>query len=147
MKYRKTLPDEEMVQIITETAREISERHEIEFERMGCDNNHIHLLCSAYPKSAPSQRVKEFKSITAREIFRRKPSVKKALRVRCEFWSGGYDLATEGEVGNGSVVERSVRNQGLPREDLRQLNLFQYLRNTPCPWRGLVYWLIEQYWG
>ena len=123
VKYRKALLDEEVIQIITETAGEISERYDMEFERIGCDGNHIHLLCTAQPKIAPGQIVRVFKSITAREIFRRKPDVKKSLWGG-EFWTDGYYVATVGEGGNWSVVERYVRNQGQPREDLRQFKLF-----------------------
>src|SRR5260370_25607221 len=94
VKYRKTLLDEEVVQIITETARAISERYDMEFERIGCDGNHIHLLCTAHPKIAPGQIVRAFKSITAREIFRRKPSVKKSLWGG-EFWTDGYYVRSE----------------------------------------------------
>ena len=77
VKYRRALLDETVVKIIVETAVEISERYDIEFEQIGCDRDHIHLLCSAHPKVAPGQIVRVFKSITAREIFRRKPSVKR----------------------------------------------------------------------
>ena len=69
------------------------------------------------------RRVRIFKSITAREIFRRKPSVKKALWGG-EFWTDGYYVATVGERGNWAVVERYVRNQGKPKDELRQLKLF-----------------------
>lgn len=51
----------------------------IEFESLGCDVNHIHLLCSLHPKISPGQIVCIFKSITAREVFRGKPLVKKSL--------------------------------------------------------------------
>jgi putative transposase len=123
VKYRKTLLDEEVVQIIIETAQGISARYDMEFEQIGCDGNHIHLLCSAHPKIAPGQIVRVFKSITAREIFRRKPSVKKVLWGG-QFWTDGYYVATVGEGGGWAVVERYVRNQGKPREDLRQFKLF-----------------------
>ena len=123
VKYRLSLLDDEDERVIVETASEISERYEIEFEQIGCDGNHIHLLCSAHPKIAPSQIVQMFKSITAREIFRRKPSVKKSLWGG-QFWTDGYYVATVGEGGSWDVVERYVRNQGKPREDLRQFKLF-----------------------
>ena len=55
VKYRRALLDEEAVGIIVETAREIAERYEIEFEQVGCDRDHIHLLCSAHPKVAPGE--------------------------------------------------------------------------------------------
>lgn len=123
VKYRKALPDEEVIQIIIETAGEITERYDMEFEQIGCDGDHIHLLSTAHPKLSPGQIVRVFKSITARAIFSRKPSVKQALRGG-QFWADGYYVATVGEGGGWGVVERYVRNQGKPRESLRQLALF-----------------------
>ena len=115
--------DDEVVTIIVETAKGIAERYDIEPEKMGCDKDHIHLLCSAHPKIAPGQIVRVFKSITAKEIFRRKPSVKKELWGG-EFWTDGYYVATVGERGNWSKVEQYVEKQGKPRNELRQLGLF-----------------------
>jgi putative transposase len=106
-----------------ETAQGIGERCDIEFEQTGGDSNHIHLLCSSHPKLAPGQIVRVFKSLTSREIFRRKPEVKRALWGG-QFWTDGYDVATVGEGGAWAVVERYVRHQGRPRESLRQLPLF-----------------------
>lgn len=99
------------------------ERYDIEFEQMGCDRDHIHILCPAHPKVAPGQIVRVFKSLAAREILRAKPSVKRALWGG-QFWTDGYYVATVGERGEWSVVERYVRNQGKPSEELRQLKLF-----------------------
>ena len=123
VKYRRGLLDGGVVEIITQTAKEIQERYDIEFEQIGCDRDHIHLLCSAHPKVAPGQIVRVFKSITARELFRRKPELKRALWGG-EFWSDGYYVATVGERGDWSVVERYVKNQGNPKDDLRQFKLF-----------------------
>jgi putative transposase len=123
VKYRKALLDEEVVQIIIETARGIEERYDMEFEQLGCDGDHIHLLCTAHPKISPGQIVRGFKSITAKAIFRGKPEVRKSLWGG-EFWTDGYYVATVGERGGWEVVERYVRNQGKPRGSLRQLALF-----------------------
>ncbi|MDR2244173.1 MAG: IS200/IS605 family transposase, partial [Burkholderiales bacterium] len=62
VKYRKVLLDEEVVRIITETARAICERYDMAFEQIGCDGDHIHVLCSAHPKVSPGQIVRVFKS-------------------------------------------------------------------------------------
>ena len=112
-----------MTTIIQETAAEIAERFPIEMEAMGMDRNHIHLLCSAHPKVAPGRIVHIFKSLTAREIFRRKPAVKRVLWGG-EFWSDGYYVATVRVRANWQTVERYVQRQGEPREDLRQIRLF-----------------------
>jgi putative transposase len=123
VKYRKALLDREVIEIIRETVAGIQERYEIEMERMGMDNDHIHLLCSAHPKISVGRIVQVFKSITAREIFKRKPSVKKVLWGG-EFWSDGYYVGTVGEHGDWGSVERYIVSQGKPKEELRQLKLF-----------------------
>ncbi|MGH7183753.1 MAG: IS200/IS605 family transposase [Nitrospiraceae bacterium] len=123
VKYRKALLDEAVMAIIPETAAEIAERFPIEMEAIGTDQNHIHLLCSAHPNVAPGRIVQLFTSLTAREIFRRKPAVKRMLWGG-EFGSDGYYVATVGERANWQTVERYVQRQGQPREDLRQIRLF-----------------------
>ncbi len=67
--------------------------------------------------------VRVFKSITAREIFRRKPEVKQEL-LGGEFWTEGYYVATVGERGNWRAVEKYVQSQGNGVGELRQLSLF-----------------------
>lgn len=123
VKYRKALLQEDGVGIIVEVMHGLEERYDMEFERLGCDRDHIHLLCSAHPKIAPGQIVRVFKSITGRELFRRKPELKKELWGG-EFWTDGYYVGTVGERGDWRVVERYVQEQGKPREELRQLTLF-----------------------
>ena len=109
--------------MIEETSVGIQERYAIEFEALGMDRNHIHVLCGSHPKLSPGRIVQIFKSITAREVFRRQPEVKRQLWGG-EFWSDGYYVATVGERGNWSAVERYVKKQGQPKEDLKQLRLF-----------------------
>ena len=123
VKYRKALLDSEVTNIIQETAVGIAERYSIEMEAIGCDKDHIHVLCGAHPKVALGKIVQIFKSITAREIFRRKPSVRKELWGG-EFWTDGYYVATVGERANWDTVAKYVVKQGKPRTDLRQLKLF-----------------------
>ena len=124
VKYRKALLDEEVTEIIQQTAEGIAERYAIEMEAIGCDKDHIHLLCGTHPKVAPSKIVQIFKSITAREIFSRKPSIKKELWGG-EFWTDGYYVATVGERGNWDTVEQYVQKQGKPKAELQQLKLFE----------------------
>jgi len=121
VKYRKALFAEEVTKIIKETAVRIEERYPIAMEALGTDKDHIHVLCSAHPKVTPGRIVQMFKSITAREIFRRWPAVKRDLWGG-EFWSDGYYVPTVGERGNWQMVERYVRRQGYPKEDPTSLN-------------------------
>ncbi len=118
VKYRKALLSEPIVQAIKEISQAIQERYSIEMERIGCDRDHIHLLCSAHPKHAPGEIVRMFKSITAKQLFLRFPALKHELWGG-EFWTDGYYVATVSERGNWSVVERYVKTQGVKPEDLQ----------------------------
>ena len=115
--------DKKVIQIISKTSEGIMERYSIEMEQLGMDGNHIHLLCGAHPKVSIGEIVRIFKSITAREVFRQRPEIKKELWGG-EFWSDGYYAATVGERGNWNIVEKYVREQGKPKEELQQLKLF-----------------------
>ena len=123
VKYRKALVDRKVTEIITETAQGIEERYAIKMEAIGCDRDHIHLLCSAHPKIAPGKIVQIFKSITARELFRRDPTIKEELWGG-EFWTDGYYVATVSERGNWATVEAYVQKQNQTKTSLRQLKLF-----------------------
>ena len=122
VKYRKALLSEPITQAIQEIARAIQERYEINMERLGTDQDHIHLLCSFHPKYNGSQIVGLFKSITAKQLFARFPELRKQLWGG-EFWSDGYHLATVSERGNWKTVEQYVANQGKARSTPYQLRL------------------------
>ena len=121
VKYRKSLLSDEITSAIKSIAGEIGERYEIDFEQLGCDKNHIHILCSFHPKYSIGEVVRKFKSITARELFKKFPLLKKELWGG-EFWSDGYYVSTVGERGDWRVVERYVKNQGKESET-KQLRL------------------------
>jgi putative transposase len=55
--------------------------------------------------------VQTIRSITAREIFKACPEVKKRLWGG-EFWSDGYFIATVGQHGNEEVMKKYIQPQG-----------------------------------
>ena len=122
VKYRKALLSSEVEKAILEIAREIGERYEIEFEQIGCDRDHVHILCSFHPKYSIGEVIRKFKSITARELFKKYPSLRKELWGG-EFWTNGYYAATVGEGGNWNIVREYVKKQG-EDPDVVQLRLF-----------------------
>ena len=69
VKYRKALLTDEIPLAIKSIAEEIGLRYDIEFEKIGTDGDHIHLLASFPPKYGGSQVVRIFKSITAKQLF------------------------------------------------------------------------------
>jgi REP element-mobilizing transposase RayT len=73
--------------------------------------------------------VRTIKSLSAREIFRRCPQVKKQLWGG-QFWSDGYYIASVGVHANAGVIGRYIRDQGTPENykmlHQQQLNLFDF---------------------
>ena len=122
VKYRKALLTNDIPLAIARIAEEIALRYDIEFEKIGCDQDHIHLLASFPPKYSGSDVVRIFKSITARELFTQFPLLKKDLWGG-EFWSDGFYLATVSTRGDWNTVERYVANQGKTMGIPQQLRL------------------------
>src|SRR5271156_2799422 len=78
-KYRRVVFNERVDKILAETCLEISKRYEIVFLEIGTDQNHVHFLIQSVPMYSPKKVVQVIKSITAREVFRLVPEVKKQL--------------------------------------------------------------------
>ena len=121
VKYRKALLSNGVTKALKEISKGFEERFELDIDQIGCDENHIHILASFHPKYSIGQFVRLYKSITARQIFLKFPELKKDLWGG-EFWTDGYYVATVGERGNWSVVERYVKNQG--KQDVSNLCLW-----------------------
>lgn len=128
-KYRRVIFDGEVDAVLKDVCLEIAKRYEIAFLEIGTDKDHVHFLVQSVPSYSPTKIVQIIKSLTAREIFHRVPTVKKRLWGG-EFWSKGYFISTVGRHGNEEVIRQYVRQQGsdkgytqLHRQDI-QLGLF-----------------------
>jgi len=124
VKYRKALLSQEIERELIRITKEIEIRYDLEIEKLGADKDHIHLLCSFHPKYSVGQLVKIYKSITARELFRIYPEIKRDLWGG-EFWSDGYYVGTVGEKGNWDVVVKYISTQGAKPQDVN-LRLFTF---------------------
>jgi REP element-mobilizing transposase RayT len=78
-KYRRLVITEEVDSLLKETCLEISKRYDLRFLVLGTEGDHVHLLIQSVPAYSITKIVKTVKSITAREIFTKVPSVKKKL--------------------------------------------------------------------
>ena len=120
-KYRRVVFTEEVDLILKEVCLEIAKRYEIIFVEIGVEKDHVHFLLQSVPSYSPTEVVKIVKSITAREIFKRVPGVKRQLWGG-EFWTKGYFLSTVGRHGN-----LSEKIAATP-QDTGVLLIFQALR-------------------
>jgi putative transposase len=110
-KYRRAVFDREVDKELKEVCLDIEKRYEIKFLEIGTDKDHVHFLVQSVPMYSVTKLVKMIKSLTAREIFRRCPQVKKHLWGG-EFWSDGYFGSTVGKHGDETMISNYVKNQG-----------------------------------
>ena len=126
-KYRKAVIDKEVDQVLKEVCLDIADRYQIEFLEIGTDKDHVHFLVQSVPTYSPTKIITTIKSLTAREVFVRVPSVKKQLWGG-EFWTDGYYVGTVGQHATEEVIKEYVKQQGQEEEyeqlHVQQLKLF-----------------------
>lgn len=122
VKYRKTILDSEVKEIILQILKGFKERFAINIHSVGFDQDHVHILCQFLPKYSGGQVIKLIKSLTGRQVLKL-PQVKKELWGG-EFWTDGYYIATVSGKGNRKTIERYIQNQGKKPEDI-QLKMFE----------------------
>jgi REP element-mobilizing transposase RayT len=118
--------DEHVDEVLKDICLEIEKRYQIKFLEIGTDKDHVHFLVQSVPTYSATKIVTMIKSLTAREIFRRCPQVKKHLWGG-EFWTDGYFASSVGKHGNEDTIGQYVKNQGATYHQLhkdRQLSLF-----------------------
>jgi REP element-mobilizing transposase RayT len=121
-KYRRAVITPEVDEKLKEICEQISLRYEIEFLEIGTDADHVHFLVQSVPMYSPTKIVRTIKSITAKEIFRQMPEVKKQLWGG-EFWSDGYYISTVGAHNSEEAMKSYIKNQGEVK-DSSQPSLF-----------------------
>ena len=126
-KYRRVVFTPEVEEVLKDVCMEIEKRYEIEFLEIGTDRDHVHFLVQSVPTYSPTKIVRTIKSITAREIFKRVPTVEKQLWGG-EFWSDGYYIGTFGQYAGEEQIRRYVQKQGQEEQyeqiHARQLSFF-----------------------
>ncbi len=126
-KYRRVIFDSTVDAVLRDVCLDIAKRYEIIFLEIGVDRDHVHFLVQSVPSYSATKIIQTIKSLTAREIFKRVPSVKQQLWGG-QFWSKGYFVSSVGRHSSEEVMRRYVRAQGIESEyeqlHHQQLSLF-----------------------
>ena len=134
-KYRRAVFTPEVDEKLKEICASIALRYDIEFLEIGADSDHVHFLVQSVPTYSPTKIVWTIKSITAKEIFRQMPEVKKQLWGG-EFWSDGYFISTVGTHATEEIIKQYVKNQGGVEDSTQPSLFFWYLAALP---RGISF--------
>jgi len=124
IKYRKDLfLEERYVTTVKQICKDIEDRFHFLFETMGFDEDHVHFLIESLTTTySPAKIFQVVKSITAIELFKRHPEIKREL-YHGEFWSDGGYVGTVGEGINADIIRGYIKKQG---RKVEQLKLFDF---------------------
>src|SRR4030042_5108110 len=114
-KYRRVVFSKAVDETLKNICLEISKRYEIQFLEIGVDKDHVHFLIQSVPAKSPTQIITIVKSLSAREIFKKHPEVKKQLWGG-EFWTDGFFVNTVSKFGDESIISKYVRDQGVEKD-------------------------------
>ena len=98
-KYKRVVFDAHVDDVLKEVCLEIQCRYQVKFLEIRIDKDQVHFLVQSLPTYTMTRIVTLLKSLTAREIFKRCPQVKKKPWGG-EFRSDGYFTSTEGKHGH-----------------------------------------------
>ena len=125
-KYRRVVFDEDIDTVLRDVCVTMENFYQIKYIEIGADRDHVHFLVQSVPTYTITKIVTIIKSITAREIFKRCPQVKKKLWGG-EFWTDGYFASTVGKHGDENMIAKYVKNQGKGYTNIykgKQLEMF-----------------------
>ena len=124
-KYRSKVITRAVEKTLQEICDGISHCYEIKFLEIGSDADHIHFLIQSVPSLSLTRIVTIIKSITAQEIFKTHPEVKKLLWGG-NFWTSGYYVNTVGSHGTEEIIQNYVKEHGGNYKKIysQQLSLF-----------------------
>jgi len=93
---------------VKELLEEILTARDCEMGEMEIAKDHVHICTSIPPKYSVGDMVRVLKSVSAKEIFRRHPEVKKELWGG-EFWEDGYFVRTVGDKVTSETIKKYIR--------------------------------------
>ena len=93
--YRRVVFTDEVDQVLKDVCLEIAKRYAIIFIEIGTDQDHVHFRVPSVPTYSPTEIVRIIKRLTAREVFKQVPSVKKKVWGG-QLWTDGYYMSTVG---------------------------------------------------
>ena len=123
VKYRKKmLLERTRIEFLKTIMQGLALRYYFQFDAIGIDEDHFHVVVGAAPRYAPSEVMGIIKSCSARLIFKKYPYIREELWGG-EFWSDGGHIDTVSEYGGLERIRKYVEEQG---RDTSQLKLTSF---------------------
>lgn len=109
-KYRKPVFDDEISERARTLFEAIAPNYKIEVLEWNHDQDHVHILFKAQPKTELSKFINAYKSASSRVLKKEFPSIRKQL-WQDMFWSRSFCLLSSGGAPI-EVIRQYIKEQG-----------------------------------
>ncbi|CDH19152.1 transposase (fragment) [Xenorhabdus bovienii str. kraussei Quebec] len=110
----------------------------MKFLEIGTDKDRVYFLIQSVPTYSVTKIVTLIRSLTAREIFKRRPQVKRTLWGG-GFWTDEYFASTVGKHGDEQMNGKYVKNQGKQYNKLHSDHQLAMFEDTPLLAAGYLH--------
>ena len=110
VKYRRKVIDDQISDRAKDIFEYISPKYGIALEEWNHDQDHVHVMFRAQPKSEISKFINAYKSASSRLIKKEYPQIRGKLWKEA-FWSQSFFLVTAGEAPV-EVIRAYIESQG-----------------------------------
>jgi putative transposase len=114
--------DRGVSEYLKEVFGKIAEEYGFKIDTIGIKEDHVHIFVEAQPKYSPAEVVQIMKSISAREVFKKFPKLRKQLWAG-ELWNDGYFVRSVGDKVTADIIRKYIEYQA-HEDDSNQLNMF-----------------------
>ena len=122
-KYRKHVLSDKVSKHLKEVFQRIAEEYDFKIDTMEVMEDHVHIFVEVPPRYSPAQIVQILKSVSAREVFKKFPKLRKQLWAG-EFWSDGYFVRSVGDKVTADIIRKYIEYQTHEEHSL-QLPMFE----------------------
>ena len=109
-KYRVRVIGVKERQYLKKLFTEIAEEYEFHIDTMEVMEDHIHVFIEAPPSYAPARVVQIMKSVSAKELYKKYPEIRKKMWSGA-IWGEGYFVRSVGDVVTSDVIRRYIKYQ------------------------------------
>ena len=113
VKYRKKVFDDEISNRAKEIFAYIAPNYHITLQEWNHDNDHVHILFKAHPKTEISKFINAYKSASSRLLKKEFSKIREKLWKEY-FWSQSFYLLTTGDAPT-EVIRAYIESQGEKR--------------------------------
>ena len=121
-KYRKDIFSAEVSEYVKVVFGKIAGEYKFSIDTMEVMEDHVHIFVEVPPRYSPAEVVQIMKSISAREVFKKFPKLRKQLWAG-ELWNDGYFVRSVGDKVTADIIRKYIQYQ-THEDNSNQLRMF-----------------------